>query len=385
MCSVRWELMSRRRADVCDLDGQGPLYEQLSRALKRAILEGRFGAGERLPATRTLSKELGLSRNTVLGAYELLCAEQLAAGDARSGTYVTEDVRQQVKGRQPSTVEPQSRYAERLRGLHDVTRGSRQPAPRGNLDYGESHLDPRLLQSWRRRLAAAALRVGRSYPDPAGFPALRRAIAEHVVRRRGINCTEKEVLIVGGTQQAVTLLARVLLNEGDEVAVEDRHSQNVVQGLIAHGAQVRHVRTDEFGLVTAQLAHSPPRLICVSPSHQSQSGSILPLERRNELLRLAARHGTWIMEDDSLGEYPNQGQSMAALRSLDLWDRVVYVGSFSRTLFPSLRLGYVVCPESLRTDLCTAKRLDDLGSSEIVQVALAAFIRSGQFAKYPRR
>ena len=368
-----------------ELDGEGPLYEQLSRALKRSILEGRFGAGKRLPATRALSKELGLSRNTVLGAYEMLCTEQLVTADGRSGTYVTEDVRRQVKEGQPKTVEPQSRYSARLRRLHDVTRGSRQPTPRYNPAYGESLPDPRLLQSWRRKLAAAALRVGRRYPDPSGFPALRRAIAEHVVRRRGINCTEKEVLIVGGTQQAVTLLARVLLNEGDEVAVEDRQGQSVVQGLLAHGAQVRHVRTDEFGLVTANLAHSPPRLICESPSHQSPSGSIFPLERRTELLGIAAKHGTWIMEDDCGGESPNRGQSMAALRSLDLWDRVIYVGSFSKTLFPSLRLGYVVCPESLRTDLCAAKRLDDLGSPEILQVALAAFIRSGQFAKYQRQ
>jgi GntR family transcriptional regulator/MocR family aminotransferase len=367
------------------LDGRGPLYEQLARVLKRAILEGRFAAGKRLPATRALSKELGLSRNTVLGAYDILCAEQLATARERSGTHVIENVIHLAKGGPPAVVAPPSRYTERMRRLNRVTLGPRQPAPRYDLLYGEPLSDPQLLQAWRRKLAAAALRVGPRYPDPSGFPALRRAIAEHVVRRRGINCTEKDVLIVGGTQQAVTLAARVILNEGDEVAVEDPHNQQVVQGLVAHGAQVRHIGADERGLIAAQLANSPPRLICVTPSHQFPSGSILSLERRMELLRIAAKHGTWILEDDYDSEFQDQSHSVAALRSLDIWDRVIYVGSFSKTLFPSLRLGYMVCPESLRTDLCTAKRLDDLGSPEIIQVALGAFIASGQFARYLRR
>ena len=347
-------------------------------------MEGGFVAGKRLPATRTLARELGLSRNTVLGAYELLCAELLATTDGRSGTYVADDIRHPVREGQPRTVEPPSRYTERLRELNAAI-GSRQPTPRHEPYHGEQQLDPQLLQAWRRKLAAAALRVGPRYPDPSGVPALRRAIAEQVVRRRGINCTEKDVLIVSGMQQAVTLLARVILNEGDEAAVEDRQHQSVVQGLYAHGARVKRVGTDECGLLTGELGNNPPRLVCVSPSHRSSSGSILPLERRIELLRMAAGHGTWILEDDHGGELQPQKESAACLRALDLWDRVIYVGSFSRALFPSLRLGYMVCPESLRADLCTAKRLDDLGSTEIVQVALAAFIRSGQFAKYAQR
>ncbi len=368
-----------------ELDGQGPLYEQLARALKRAILEGHFIAGRRLPATRTLATTLGLSRNTVLGAYELLCAEELATAHGRSGTCVAVAARTLTAARHASSVAAPSRYAGRIRKLPATTLGSRQPTARYDLHYGEPLSDARLFHSWRRKLAAAALQAGPRYPEPSGFRPLRRAICEHVARRRGIICTEDEVLIVGGTQQAVTLAARVVLDEGDPVAIEDPYYQHVVQTLTAHGARVVSVGTDENGLLVSELAKQPARLICVTPSHQFPSGSVLSLDRRMELLRIASSRDSWIVEDDYDSEFHYQGRPLPALRSLDLADRVIYVGSFSKALFPSLRLGYVVCPAGLRADLCAAKRLDDLGSPAIEQAALAAFIRSGQFAKHLRK
>lgn len=369
-----------------ELDGQGPLYEQLARALKRAILEGQFVAGKRLPATRTLARTLGLSRNTVLGAYELLCAEELATAHGRSGTCVAASARATTaaRARSPSAAAA-SRYAARVRKLPPITLGARKPPPRYDLHYGEPLSDTRLFHSWRRKLAAAALQAGPRYPDPSGFLPLRRAICEHVARRRGIICTEDEVLIVGGTQQAVTLTARVVIDEGDPVVVEDPYYQHVVQTLTAHGARLVAVATDENGLLTSELARHAARLICVTPSHQFPSGSVLSLDRRMELLRVASSHGSWILEDDYDSEFQYQGRPLPALRSLDLADRVIYVGSFSKALFPSLRLGYVVCPAGLRADLAAAKRLDDLGSPAIEQAALAAFIRSGQFAKHLRK
>jgi GntR family transcriptional regulator / MocR family aminotransferase len=368
-----------------ELDGQGPLYEQLARALKRAILEGHFVAGRRLPATRTLAKTLGLSRNTVLGAYELLCAEELATAHGRSGTCVAAGARTTTPARHASSVAAPSRYSGRVRNLPPITLGSRQPAARYDLHYGEPLSDTRLFHSWRRKLAAAALQAGPRYPEPAGFLPLRRAICEHVARRRGIICTQDEVLIVGGTQQAVTLAARVVLDEGDPVGVEDPYYQHLVQTLTAHGARLVSIGTDENGLLTAELARHSARLICVTPSHQFPSGSVLSLDRRMELLRIASSQGSWILEDDYDSEFHYQGRPLPALRSLDLADRVIYVGSFSKALFPSLRLGYVVCPAGLRADLCAAKRLDDLGSPAIEQAALAAFIRSGQFTKHLRK
>jgi GntR family transcriptional regulator / MocR family aminotransferase len=367
------------------LDGQGPLYEQLARALKRAILAGHFVAGRRLPATRTLAKTLGLSRNTVLGAYELLCAEELATAHGRSGTCVAPGARTTTAARHDRSVAAPSRYAGRIRKLPPITLGSRQPVARYDLHYGEPLSDTRLFHSWRRKLAAAALQAGPRYPDPAGFPPLRRAICDHVARRRGIICTEEEILIVGGTQQAVTLAARVVLDEDDAVVVEDPYYQHLIQTLTAHGARVVSVATDENGLLTSELTKQAARLICVTPSHQFPSGAVLSLDRRLELLRIASSEGSWILEDDYDSEFQYEGRRLPALRSLDLADRVIYVGSFSKALFPSLRLGYVVCPAGLRADLRAAKRLDDLGSPAIEQAALAAFIRSGQFAKHLRK
>jgi GntR family transcriptional regulator / MocR family aminotransferase len=367
-----------------ELDGQGPLYEQLARALKRAILDGRFAPGKRLPATRSLAKTLGLSRNTVLGAYELLCTEALATAHGRSGTRVVFDAQTTAAHRTTRTITAPSRYVSRVRNLPPTTLGAKKPSRRLDLHYGEPLLNARLFHSWRRKLAAAALQAGPRYPESSGFRPLRRAICEHVARRRGIICTEDDILIVGGTQQAVTLTARVVLDEGDLVVSEDPYYQHTVQTLIAHGARMAFIGTDENGLLTSELNGRGARLIYVTPSHQFPAGSVLSLERRLELLEIASSEGSWILEDDYDSEFHYHGRPLPALRSLDLGDRVIYVGSFSKTLFPSVRLGYIVCPVALRADLCAAKRLDDLGSPAIEQAALAAFIHSGQFARHLR-
>lgn len=367
------------------LDNQGPLYEQLARVLKRAILQGTFAVGDRLPASRVLAATIGVSRNTVLGAYEILCAEQLVTPHERSGTRVAERAQpiQNISARR-ATRAP-SRYAARIRKLRPSTLGALIPPPRYDLHYGEPLSDPRLFHAWRRRLAAAALLAGPRYPDAMGFMPLRRAIAEHLARRRGVVCTERDILIVGGTQQAVTLAARVVLNEGDVAAIEEPHYQHVLQVLMAHGARIVSVPTDTHGMVISELPRHRARIVCVTPSHQFPSGSVMSLERRVELLRIAARDGIWILEDDYDSEFQYRDRSIAALQSLDVSGRVIYVGSFSKTLFPSLRLGYIVCPPTLRGDFAMAKRLDDLGSPAIEQAALATFMRSRQFDKHLRK
>lgn len=361
------------------IDGQGPVYKQLARALKHAILEGRLLAGQRLPASRVLAATLNVSRNTVLGAFEVLHAEQLIVTRDRSGTRVTDVIQALVAAHVPRKVRAQSHYALRLRKLGSDTLGPIKAALPYDLHYGEPVSDPRLFQAWRRKLAAAALVAGPRYPSAIGFLPLRRAIVEYLARRRGVICTEDDVVIVGGTQQAVTLAARVLLDEGDVVAIEDPNYLYALQALQAHGVRIVSIPVDTDGIVTSKIAKHRPRMIFVTPSHQFPSGAVLSLTRRMDLLRIATRQNSWILEDDYDSEFQYHEHSIAALRSLDLSGRVIYVGSFSKTLFPSLRLGYIVCPPGLREDFYMAKRLDDLGSPAIEQAALAVFMQSRQF------
>lgn len=367
------------------LDGQGAVYQQLARALKHAILDGRLQAGQRLPASRVLATTLNVSRNTVLGAFDVLHAEQLIATRDRSGTRVTDAVQALPAAQAPRKVRAQSHYALRVRKLGPDTLGPIKAALPYDLHYGEPLSDPRLFHAWRRRLAAAALVAGPRYQGATGFLPLRKTIAEYLARRRGVICTENDVVIVGGTQQAITLTARVLLDEGDVVTIEDPHYLYALQTLQAHGARIVSIPVDSDGIITSKIAKDRPRLIFVTPSHQFPSGAVLSLKRRMDLLRIATKQDSWILEDDYDSEFQYHDRPIAALRSLDLSGRVIYVGSFSKTLFPSLRLGYIVCPQGLQEDFYMAKGLDDLGSPATEQAALALFMQGRQFEKHLRR
>jgi GntR family transcriptional regulator / MocR family aminotransferase len=372
------------------LDGNGALYAQLARALKRAILQGQLRSGMPLPATRVLAAELALSRNTVLTAYELLCAEQLAVARVGSGTFVAASMgtgdAPAAKAQPPAQTPAQSRYAARLRRLPPrVLRGASSHV-RYDLHYGEPLVDPPLATAWRRALARAAAAGEWRYPAAAGALALRQSITEYLARRRGVVCAADDVVVVSGTQQAVTLLARVLLDEGDTVAIEDPGYELAARALQAHGARLLPVRIDAEGLRVQDLPRSESvRMVLVSPSHQFPSGVVMSLERRLALLNHAAERGCWLVEDDYDGEFRHDNVAIPALRSLDARDRVIYVGSFSKVLFPGLRLGYIVCPGGLRDDLVAAKLHDDLGCGSIEQAALAELMRSGAFDRHLRR
>ena len=368
------------------LDGKGTLYNQIARALKLEIIEGRIAAGSKLPATRVLATALGVSRKSVLQSYDLLCAEELAIAREGSGTRVSKNV-PTVRSALPVRSVPVSSYAKRAASLQPITLAAARlhGRPKYNLLYGEPLVDPGLFHSWRRKLAAAALRAGPSYPLAGGYLPLRRAIAEYLGRRRGVICEASDILVVGGTQQALALVERVLLDAGDRVVVEDPHYQLARHSLLAHGATVLDGRTDEQGLVVSELPRRKTRLAFVAPSHQFPSGVAMTLARRLELLKWARRTGSFIFEDDYDSEFSASNSSLPTLRSLDLADRVIYVGSFSKTLFPSLRLGYIVCPNSLRDHLYKAKLLDDLGSPAMEQAALATFIQNGQYERHLRQ
>lgn len=368
-----------------DLDGNGALYEQLARALKRSVLQGALKAGTRLPATRELAAELRVSRNTVLTAYETLCAESLAVPRRGSGTFVAAAPIAPVAGAVTDSVPAQSRYAARLHALPPIAMRRFGSPVRYDLRYGEPLHDPALVTAWRRALPRAAERSALHYPAANGLQPLREQIAQYVARRRGVVCNAADVVVVNGTQQALTLIARVLLDEGDRVVIEDPHYPFAVHGLRAHGARLVPVSVDAEGLNCTALPRSGVRCVYVSPSHQFPAGVQMSLERRLALLRYADEQSCWIVEDDYDGEFRYASRSTPALRSLDRNGRVIYVGSFSKVLFPALRLGYVISPQSLRDDLIAAKRLDDLGSASIEQAAMAEFMRTGGFDRHLRK
>ncbi len=368
-----------------DLDGDGPQYAQLTRALKGAILDGRMVAGTRLPSTRELAQQLEVSRTTVLAAYEQLRAEGFINGRIGSGSYVSR--LQLAPALQPAgnaTVPPASRYAERARKLRNRGIGGMHYGLRYDLLYGDPVTNPALNAAWGRELARAAAYSSLRVTSSWGLPALRQQICDYLARRRGVQTRPENVQIVTGTQQAYALCARVLLDEGDTVALEDPNYFGAYHVLAAHGASLYPVRTDDDGLVCAELPDTPPKLISVTPSHQFPTGSVMSLPRRLELLRYAASKRCWIVEDDYDGELRYDGHPLAALRSLDDSDRVIYVGTFSKTLFGALRIGYMVLPTALRDDFNAAKYLSDMSSPGIEQAALAHFMECGGFERHLR-
>jgi GntR family transcriptional regulator/MocR family aminotransferase len=222
------------------------------------------------------------------------------------------------------------------------------------------------------------------YPDAQGLPVLREQICDYLARRRGVTAVPDDVVVISGTQQAFALASRVLLDEGETVVLEDPHYRGARQIFKAYGARVRGVRVDAEGLVPAALPNRA-RLAVVTPSHQFPTGALLPLTRRVELLEWAAARRCWIIEDDYDGEFRFGGRPLAALKSLDRDGRVIYIGSYSKTLFPALRLGYMVVPESLREAFRAAKWLEDRGSNTLEQAALAHFMACGGFERHLRR
>jgi GntR family transcriptional regulator / MocR family aminotransferase len=367
------------------LDGRGPLYDQLTRALKASILDGRIAAGTQLPPTRELADELELSRTTVLAAYEQLRAEGFIAGRVGSGSYVS-NLQARPTSHHPcsASIPAPSRYAQRAREVRDWDLARRHRGLRYNLQYGNPLVNPALNGAWGRELARAASYTRLFINEVAGMAALRQQTCDYLARRRGVQAEPDDVLIVSGTQQAIELAARVLLNEGDRVVLEEPHYFGVYQALVAHGAELVPVRTDEQGIVCSELPDQPPRLIYVTPSHQFPTGAILSLARRKALLRYAAQHQCWIMEDDYDGEFNFESHPMPAMRSLDDSDRVIYVGTFSKVMFGGLRMAYMVLPPTLRTDFRNAKFLSDMACPVIEQAALAHFMEDGGFERHLR-
>ncbi|NUS59849.1 MAG: PLP-dependent aminotransferase family protein [Lysobacter sp.] len=372
-----------------ELDGHGPLHSQLTRALRARLTSDARGHGARLPSSRELARELGVSRNTVMAAYERLREEGLIHARAASGNFVSVETGPRPSADAPlPSVPPQSRYARRARELNQ--HAHMPPARPGEglryrFDSSTPLANPTLATAWARELARAAAYTRPLHAPTQGMPVLREAISEYLTRRRGVECSADDILIVAGVQQAVSLTARVLLDEGDPVAIEQPQYFAIRQVLQAHGAQVHGVPVDHEGLLVDALPSPAPRLVSVTPSHHFPTGATMSHARRAALLSYAERHACWIFEDDYEGEFRYEGRSPTALRASDGGRRVIYVGTFSKSLFPALRMGYIVMPRALREDYIAAKWLHDFSAPAIEQVALASFIAGGGFERHMRR
>lgn len=365
-----------------EFDGQGPFHAQLTKALRNAVIDGRLRAHSRLPSTRTLAQDLGIARNTVLAAYEQLRAEGYVEGRTGSGSYVAAIAPVVKPVETQHRLPPQTEFMRRARAVGAIPIKRQQL--RYNLQYGEPTLNPKITNAWRKELGQAALYTDPGYPRVQGLVELREAICDYLARRRGINASPDSVLIVNGAQQALSLTASVLVEPGASVVIEDPQYFATRRVMAAHGARISAVPVDEDGIDCAKLPRGKPKLICVTPSHQFPLGTVLSLARRAALLAYADRNQSWILEDDYDGEFRYGSQPIAALRALDQNDRVIYVGTFSKVLMPSLRLGYMVLPQALREDFLLAKRLSDFGSPAIEQAAAARFMASGSFERHLR-
>ncbi|WP_089943357.1 MocR-like pyridoxine biosynthesis transcription factor PdxR [Candidatus Entotheonella palauensis] len=385
------------------LYGTGALYQQLYQSLRSAILAGQLAPGTRLPATRTMARELGVSRNTVLLAYEQLLAEGYAVGQTGSGTYVASSLPDAMltTAAVPDAIESTpleaaprlsayGRHAAANSPLNPPSDPVRPSALRYDFRYGLPAVEEFPHDIWRRlltrRARSASLRSLR-YGPPEGYGPLREAIADYLRRSRAVVCDPEQIVVVNGSQQALDLTARVLLDPGDRVVIEEPHYQGARQVFLAAGAELLPGRVDAEGLDVAALPKeaAEARLAFVTPSHQYPSGAIMSLARRLALLSWAEDTDAYVLEDDYDSEYRYEGRPVEAVQGLDRNGRVIYVGTFSKVLFPALRLGYMVLPRPLVQPILAAKWLTDRHTSTLEQEMLTDFIREGHFERHLRR
>ena len=374
--------------DALTLDHRGDetLTHQLVRLLRQQIVRARLPIGTRLPSSRALAQQLYVGRNTVLEAYEQLLAEGYLQAEAGAGTWVAFEPAAAPRAPESTApIRPQiSRRGELLARDPQPTRSPNKI----NLQPGfpEPVLFP--SETWSRLLSRNARQRGSDmigYYDYAGHPALREAIAAYVSVARGVECGPEQVIVVTGAQGALDLISRVAIDDGDRVWMEDPGYLGARSALSASGAQLVPLRVDRSGWGLDDPDLVPPRAIYVTPSCQWPLGLSMGVSERMRLLNLAEAHNAWVIEDDYDGEYRFRGQPVPALYGLDHSDRVIYVGTFGKVLFSSLRIGFLVAPRELSKALSRAVSVTGQFPPLLLQSTLAEFIREGHFARHLKR
>jgi GntR family transcriptional regulator / MocR family aminotransferase len=369
-----------------------PLHRQLYLAVKTAILNGRLRSGVRLPSSRMIAEDLRLSRTTVLNALDQLSAEGYLEGKIGSGTRVASAV--------PGNLKELALTQARLSQSRPKPRISRRARVRPNFDFSflrtaarplrpgqpEEALFP--LHLWSRLAAKHWRRATRDpeHADSLGYRPLRQAICDYIGKLRAVRCEPDQVLIVGGAQQALYLCAHTLLDPGDAVWMEDPGYPRARAAFLSAGLRIIPVPVDSEGLVVSagEKRHPAPRLVFVTPSFQCPLGSMMSLSRRFELLRFASRSKAWVLEDDHFSEYRYGTGPIASLQNLDRHEQVIYIGNFSKSIVPSLRIGYLVLPPALVEVFKMVRSSISRQPPGVDQVILAEFISEGHLEGHLR-
>jgi GntR family transcriptional regulator/MocR family aminotransferase len=362
-----------------DPDDPRPQRVQLYEQLRTAIVEGRLTPGDRLTPSRAVAADLHISRATVTEAYGRLSAEGYIEGRSGGGSVVSAA---------PPQVRPRSRVAalQPTRRAAGIVPYSLDPAAEALFDCRPGHLDPALfpVAAWRRCVLRTLNRAPGRYDDPRGTPELRAALANWVARSRGVVATPDDTVVTSGAGHAIDLIARVVADPGAAVAVEEPGYPPAVSLLRSQGLRVVGVPVDDHGIVVEAI---PPRarLVYVTPSHQYPLGMVMARRRRLELLHWATRSGAAIVEDDYDSEFRHTARPLEPLQRLDRDGRVIYVGTFSKSLSPALRVGFLVAPRTLLPALCAVRAAVDWCPPPATQEALTHFIVDGYLDQHLRR
>jgi GntR family transcriptional regulator / MocR family aminotransferase len=366
------------------------LTTQMVDQIREAIRSARIGPGTRLPSSRRLSEQLAISRNTVVRAYDLLLMEGIVESRPASGIYVAEQLPRNSAPTHPASDSRDQVFRTRMPMPLRLTRTQSSPHVLYNrllYDFfpGRPSADLFPLKTWRRLLQTNLSRGGggglTQYGEPAGLPALRTAIANHLAAARGIVADPSRIVIVSGVQEGLTLAARLYLSRGALSVVEDPCYYGAVLAFEAAGAEVASVAVDQDGLVPDYLPQRTASLLFTTPSHQYPTGATLSMQRRSEIVDWARRYGCYAIEDDYDCDIRYQGSHLPPLAALAP-DCTIYIGTFSKSLGAGLRLGYMVLPEHIAKAVCIEKSLINNGNPWLEQATLADFMHSGGYAAH---
>ncbi len=378
-----------------DRRNKRPLHRQIYEAYRYAILRGELRGGQQVPSTRLLAEELGLSRIPIIGAYEELLAEGYFETRIGAGTFVSRSLPENLtmcEQSSPGLVAPNTKTRSTSHRSAAVPSIDRSPWIKGSgaFSIGQSAFEHFPIQIWSRLVSRYARNLRTTslhYGITAGRADLRAALANYLRSARAVHCEPEQIMVVSGSQHALHIAAMALLDPGDKVWLEDPGYWLARRVLTLSGADIVPVPVDKEGLDVAkgiQLARRA-RLAFVTPSHQFPLGVTMSLSRRLQLLDWAQKSGSWIIEDDYDSEYRYESRPLASLQGLDPDARVIYVGTFSKVLFPSVRTGYMVVPPDLVERFLAVRQTIDVTQSDLQQAVLAEFISEGHFARHLRR